>query len=96
MITDDPQIHLVAFGEPVTFGALTALGLVDDVEELVQTNDAGATSVIVRLSVLFETATLPGLEVGSVIGVRGRTLEARERYRVHEGRMTQIFCRELS
>lgn len=96
MITDDPQIHLAAFGEPITFGALSVLGIVDDVEELVQTNDAGSSTVIVRLSVLFETTTLPGLEVGSIVGLRSRTLEVRERNRVHEGKMTQIFCRELS
>jgi hypothetical protein len=94
VITDDPQIHLAAFGEPVTFGSFSALGIVDDVEELVQTNDAGASSVIERLSVLFETTTLPGLAVGDQIGLRGRTLEVRERYRVHEGKMTLIVCRE--
>lgn len=107
MITDDPQIHLRAFGNcTVTFGSLAVLGIADDVEELVQTNDAGSSTVIERLSVLFQTSTLPGLEVGatltltglsdaSPIPTTGRTVEVRERYRVHEGGMTLIFCREM-
>jgi hypothetical protein len=83
------------------------LGIADDVEELVQQNESGSSSVLERLTVLLETAALPGLQVGdelrltgtdaaSPIPTSGRTVEVRERYRVHEGRMTQIVCREVA
>lgn len=100
----------VASGDDLTVSFDSAvspvLGIADDIEELVQQNEAGATTVIERLTVLLETDALPGLQVGdeltltgtavaSPIPTSGRTVEVRERYRVHEGRMTQIVCREV-
>jgi hypothetical protein len=103
---DDPHLYMRMFGNTtVTLGAASVLGIVDDIEELAQINDAGASAVIEQLTVTIVTGSLAGLEVGSVLTLTGlpgsivpdlgRTVEVRERYRTQDGHITQLVCREV-
>ncbi len=107
MIADDPNLYMRVFGNAtVTLGANSTLGIVDDTEELVQINDAGASAVAEQLVVALVTAALPGLEVGSVLTLTGlpgsivpelgRQVEVRERYRTQDGHITTLVCREVA
>lgn len=108
MITDDPSLYLRVFGNATAvLGAGSTLAIVDDVEELVQINDSGASSVVEQLTVTIVTDSLPGLAVGSVltltglsaasiVPIAGRQVEVRERIRVQDGHMTTMLCREVA
>jgi hypothetical protein len=92
MIKEPLNVFFDALGTPVSFDGVTVQGLVDDIEELVQTNDAGATSVVNRIRVTVPTAAFEDLRVGSMIEVDGRELEVRERYRTQDGAVTELYC----
>lgn len=94
-MTEDLAPFFAELGKPVSFDGITVNGLVDDVEELVQTNDAGATSVVNRLRVTVPTAAFEELRVGSSIEVDGRELVVRERYRTQDGAITELYCADV-
>jgi chemotaxis protein CheY-P-specific phosphatase CheC len=83
MILDDPTLYMRIFGNTtVALGVESTLGIVDDIEELAQINDAGASTVLEQLTVTIVTGSL-------------RTVEVRERYRTQDGHITQLVCREV-
>lgn len=93
-MTEDLTPFFADLGVAVNFDGVTVNGLLDDVEELVQQNDAGASSVLNRIRVTIPTAAFEDLKVGSVIEVDGRELEVRERYRTQDGAITELYCSE--
>lgn len=94
---DDLDTFLAEFGVPVTGATVVAeaKGIVEDVEQLLLPGEHGVASAGERVGVLMRTDRVPSLTVGDVIVVDGENLEVRERLRIHEGKFTQLFCREL-
>lgn len=93
-MNEDLNVFFADMGVPVSFDGVTVRGLLDDVEELVQQNDAGATSVVNRIRVTVPTAAFADLQVGAAIEVDGRELQVRERYRTQDGAVTELYCSE--
>jgi hypothetical protein len=92
MFKESLSAFFADMGVPVSFDGVTVRGLVDDIEELQQTNESGMSSVVARFRVTVPTAAFEDLRVGALIEVDGRELEVRERYRTQDGAITELYC----
>lgn len=85
----DIEIMLADFGETVTFGSSTAKALVDLVDSQVL---EGASAVLGEMrTMVYATASLPGLEVGGTVVVAGVAYKVHDRRRESDGRISHAL-----
>lgn len=83
---------LADMGVPVTFGAYSALALVDSADELLLAGGGLPGVIGTKIVITFKTSALPGLAVGSAITIDGASYTVRSRASQGDGAVTQAFC----
>ena len=85
----DIDIMLADFGDTVTFGSYTAKALVDLVDSQIL---EGASAVLGEMrTMIYRTASFPGLEVGSTVTVSGVAYKVHDRRRESDGRISHAL-----
>ena len=85
----DIEIMLADFGETVSFEGSSAKALVDLVDSQIL---EGASAVLGEMrTMVYRTASLPGLEVGSTVTVAGVAYKVHDRRRESDGRISHAL-----
>jgi hypothetical protein len=86
-LTEDLDSFLRDFGVPVTFGSLSAVGILDIPSEII----AGGMVMTTDYSLTFKTSALTGLGYQSAITVDGAAYTVREVRAQDDGRFSVAY-----
>lgn len=93
---DEEEGMLTALGGvPITFGALSPVGLVSTFDEVAMAGDMAGVAPLVLgrvIEVQFVTDRVPNLDIGSTIAWGGATYTVRDLRRIDEGGATVVRC----